>query len=87
MPIAEQDSISALLRGERGLATVVARLCQLAPQALILRKANYLEAGRVDLRSFMTIEAERHVRLLASEDRIEAFRAWVESRPGKFTGR
>jgi hypothetical protein len=35
----------------------------------------------------VTIEAERHVRLLASEDRLEAFRAWLEKRPGKFTGR
>ena len=33
------------------------------------------------------LEAERHVRLLQSEDRIEAFRAWIEKRPGKFTGR
>ena len=50
-------------------------------------KANYLEAERVDLRSFISIEAERHVRLLGSEDRIEAFRAWLEKRPGNFKGR
>jgi 2-(1,2-epoxy-1,2-dihydrophenyl)acetyl-CoA isomerase len=65
----------------------VAALAQAAPQAITLLKANYIEAERVDLRSFMTIEAERHVRLLDSEDRLEAFRAWVEKRPGKFTGR
>lgn len=74
-------------RFEEELGSLVARLTRLAPQALILLKANYLEAERVDLRGFMSIEAERHVRLLASEDRIEAFRAWVEKRPGRFTGR
>ena len=73
-------------RFEDELAGLIERLTQAAPQALLLLKANYLEAERVDLRSFMSIEAERHVRLLASEDRIEAFRAWLEKRPGKFTG-
>lgn len=74
-------------RFEEELDRLVLRLTQVAPQALALLKANYVEAERVDLRSFITIEAERHVRLLGSEDRIEAFRAWLEKRPGKFTGR
>jgi 2-(1,2-epoxy-1,2-dihydrophenyl)acetyl-CoA isomerase len=72
---------------EAELANLVERLTRAAPQALTLLKANYLEAERVDLRSYMSIEAERHVRLLDSEDRIEAFRAWLEKRPGIFKGR
>jgi len=74
-------------RFEDELATLLARLAQYAPQALTLLKANYLEAERLDLRSFIAIEAERHVRLLGSEDRLEAFRAWIAKRPAKFTGR
>jgi 2-(1,2-epoxy-1,2-dihydrophenyl)acetyl-CoA isomerase len=72
---------------EEELDRLVGRLTQAAPQALTLMKANYVEAERVDFRSFMTIEAERHMRLLDSEDRIEAFRAWIEKRAGNFTGR
>jgi 2-(1,2-epoxy-1,2-dihydrophenyl)acetyl-CoA isomerase len=63
------------------------RLVAAAPLALSALKANYSEAERVDLRSFISIEAERHVRLLGSEDRIEAFRAWLGKRPAKFVGR
>lgn len=74
-------------RFEEELGKLLARLANFAPQALTMLKANYVEAERVDLRSFMTIEAERHVRLLGSEDRTEAFRAWMEKRPGRFTGR
>jgi 2-(1,2-epoxy-1,2-dihydrophenyl)acetyl-CoA isomerase len=74
-------------RFEDEIEQLAARLSKAAPQALALMKSNYLEAERVDLRSFITIEAERHVRLLGSEDRIEAFRAWIEKRPGNFTGR
>lgn len=74
-------------RFEDELAALLARLARFAPQALTLLKANYIEAERLDLRSFISIEAERHVRLLGSEDRLEAFRAWIEKRPGKFTGR
>lgn len=74
-------------RFEEELTTVVLRLTQIAPQALTLLKDNYVEAERLDLRSFIALEAERHVRLLRSEDRVEAFRAWSEKRPGKFTGR
>jgi 2-(1,2-epoxy-1,2-dihydrophenyl)acetyl-CoA isomerase len=74
-------------RFEEELGSLLTRLTGVAPQALALLKANYVEAERVGLRSFISIEAERHVRLLGSEDRMEAFRAWTEKRPGKFTGR
>jgi len=72
---------------EQELQHLTTRLTAAPPLALTTMKANYVEAERVDLRSFVTIEAERHVRLLASEDRIEAFRAWLEKRPGIFAGR
>jgi 2-(1,2-epoxy-1,2-dihydrophenyl)acetyl-CoA isomerase len=72
---------------EDELEHLVRRLAAAAPMALTVMKANYLEAERLELRSFMSLEAERHVRLLGSEDRIEAFRAWLEKRPGKFVGR
>jgi 2-(1,2-epoxy-1,2-dihydrophenyl)acetyl-CoA isomerase len=72
---------------EHELAQLVARLSSAAPLALTSLKANYIAAERIDLRSFMALEAERHVRLLKSEDRAEAFRAWLAKRPGNFTGR
>lgn len=72
---------------EAELATFVARLAAAAPLALNAMKANFVEAERTDLRSFITIEAERHIRLLKTDDRIEAFKAWVEKRNAIFFGR
>jgi 2-(1,2-epoxy-1,2-dihydrophenyl)acetyl-CoA isomerase len=72
---------------EEELQQLTSRLAAAPPLAIAAMKANYVEAERVGLRSFISIEAERHVRLLGSEDRIEAFRAWLEKRPGKFSGR
>lgn len=72
---------------EEELRRLTMRLTAAAPLALTTLKANYVEAERLELRSYISIEAERHVRLLGSEDRIEAFRAWLEKRPGKFVGR
>jgi 2-(1,2-epoxy-1,2-dihydrophenyl)acetyl-CoA isomerase len=82
LPAAEALQLGLLTRlwsaadFEEEFGRVVQRLVTAAPQALALMKANYLEAERVDLRSFISIEAERHIRLLRSEDRLEAFRAW-----------
>jgi 2-(1,2-epoxy-1,2-dihydrophenyl)acetyl-CoA isomerase len=50
-------------------------------------KANFVEAERTDFRSFISIEAERHIRLLRTDDRIEAFSAWIEKRKPVFRGR
>jgi 2-(1,2-epoxy-1,2-dihydrophenyl)acetyl-CoA isomerase len=72
---------------EEELERLTRRLAGAAPMALVTMKANYVEAERLELRSFMSLEAERHVRLLGSEDRIEAFRAWLEKRAGRFLGR
>jgi 2-(1,2-epoxy-1,2-dihydrophenyl)acetyl-CoA isomerase len=72
---------------EAELNSLVERLSAVAPLALTAMKANFIEAERMDLRSFISIEAERHVRLMNSEDRQEAFRAWLEKRPGRYRGR
>lgn len=72
---------------EADLARLTARLAGAAPLALAAMKANFIEAERTDLRSFVTIEAERHVRLMRSEDRVEAFAAWLEKRSPRFEGR
>jgi 2-(1,2-epoxy-1,2-dihydrophenyl)acetyl-CoA isomerase len=72
---------------EEELKRFTRRLVGAAPMALVLMKAHYVEAERLGLRSFVSLEAERHVRLLGSEDRVEAFRAWLEKRPGNFVGR
>lgn len=71
---------------ESELARFVESLAAAAPLALAAMKANFVEAERTDLRSFITIESERHIRLLRTEDRIEAFKAWAEKRPGRFVG-
>jgi len=72
---------------EAELAALTARLAAAAPLALTAMKANFVEAERTDFRSFITIEAERHIRLLRSDDRLEAFAAWVEKRSPVFHGR
>ena len=71
---------------EAELARFTARLAAAAPLALPAMKANFVEAERTDFRSFITIEAERHIRLMKTDDRIEAFKAWVEKRPARFVG-
>jgi 2-(1,2-epoxy-1,2-dihydrophenyl)acetyl-CoA isomerase len=72
---------------ESELATLVERLARFAPQALAALKSNYVAAERLDLRSFVLLEAERHNRLLQSDDCREAFTARAEKRPPKFSGR
>ncbi len=72
---------------ESELTRLATRLAASAPLALPAMKANFVEAERVDFRAFLSIEAERHIRLLRSEDRVEAFKAWIEKRPPNFKGR
>lgn len=72
---------------EAELEIMLDTLAGAAPLALLGMKSNFVEAERVDLRSFMALEAERHIRLLKSADHAEATRAWLEKRPPKFEGR
>lgn len=66
---------------------VVARLAAMAPLAIRALKANYLAAERMPLADYVALETERHLKLFGTEDRIEAFAAFAEKRPGRFQGR
>lgn len=68
-------------------AALAARLAAAAPLALRGMKANFVAAERLSFGDFLAIETERHTRISASEDCIEAFRAFVEKRPAAFRGR
>lgn len=72
---------------ETNLAALVAHLEAAAPLALHAMKSNFVDAEQLGFRAFVAREAEHHIRLLDSEDRHEAFRAWLEKRPAQFNGR
>lgn len=72
---------------EAELDQLVARLAGSPPLALATLKSNYVEAERMGLSSYILLESERHNRLFQTEDRAEAFAAYVEKRAGKFRGR
>lgn len=56
-----------------------------SPSALRGLKENYVAAERMTLADFVGFEAERHLRIAASEDTAEAFRAFIEKREPRFT--
>ena len=64
---------------------LVAALLKKSPSALRGMKENYVAAERMVLRDFVDYEAERHLRIAASADTAEAFRAFVEKREPRFT--
>ena len=72
---------------ENELAKFAQRLAGAAPLALAGLKANFVEAERTTLRSYIALETERHTRLFVTSDRDEAFRAFAEKRKPSFTGR
>lgn len=72
---------------EAELETFVARLAASAPLAMAALKNNFVEAERMGLQSYVTFESQKHGALFASEDRAEAFRAYIEKRPAQFRGR
>jgi 2-(1,2-epoxy-1,2-dihydrophenyl)acetyl-CoA isomerase len=74
-------------RFERELEELSQRLARSAPLALAAMKANFIDAERLDLKNFIALEAERHIRLLETEDRKEAFKAFADKRPPRFHGR
>jgi len=59
--------------------TVITRLMDASPTALKTMKANYVAAERTTFSDFIDLEAERHLKVAASADTAEAFRAFVES--------
>ena len=60
-------------------------LSRKSPTALRGLKENYVVAERTTLRDFVDYEAERHLRIAASDDTAEAFRAFVEKREPRFS--
>jgi len=65
---------------------VVQRLAAASPTALSTLKGNFLAAERMTMPDYVEFEAERHLRVAASADTAEAFRAFVEKRPPRFSG-
>jgi 2-(1,2-epoxy-1,2-dihydrophenyl)acetyl-CoA isomerase len=66
---------------------LVGRLAAYSPTALWGLKSNLLAAERTTFADYVDLESERHLRITASEDTAEGFRAFVEKRPPRFTGR
>lgn len=64
---------------------LVGGLLKKSPSALRGLKENYVAAERMTLADFVDYEAERHLRIAASPDTAEAFRAFLEKRDPKFT--
>lgn len=73
----------AVFRSE--VAAIAARLAAAAPQALRTMKRNFVDAEQMDLESYIQVETERHMQVMAHPDAREAFRAFVEKRPPRFT--
>jgi 2-(1,2-epoxy-1,2-dihydrophenyl)acetyl-CoA isomerase len=72
------------------LAEVGARAATLAakaPLALAGLKANLNDAEQLDISRHLEIESERLMRVMATEDRVEAGKAFFEKRPATFKGR
>src|SRR3954468_12388036 len=65
---------------------IVNRLMAASPSALLTMKANFLAAERTTFSDYVDLEAERHLRVTASADTAEAFRAFMEKRPPRFSG-
>jgi 2-(1,2-epoxy-1,2-dihydrophenyl)acetyl-CoA isomerase len=63
---------------------VLAALLEKSPTALLGLKQNYLAAERMTFADFVDYEAERHLKIAASADTAEAFRAFVEKRKPVF---
>jgi len=55
-----------------------------APQALRTMKRNFIDADQMDLESYIQVETERHMQVMAHADAREAFLAFVEKRPPRF---
>ncbi len=63
---------------------LLATLLKKSPTALRGLKENYVAAERMGLGDFVDYEAERHLRIAASDDTAEAFRAFLEKREPRF---
>jgi 2-(1,2-epoxy-1,2-dihydrophenyl)acetyl-CoA isomerase len=64
---------------------LLAALLRKSPTALRSLKGNYVAAETMGLADFVSFEAERHLRIAASADTAEAFRAFLEKREPRFS--
>ena len=64
---------------------VLTTLLEKSPTALLGLKQNYVMAERISFGDFVDYEAERHLRIAASEHTAEAFRAFLEKRKPVFS--
>lgn len=69
------------------LEALVERLAGAAPLALKALKSHYVQAERLGLADYVAVESEQHHALFATEDRAEAFAAFVEKRAPRYAGR
>lgn len=69
------------------VGAIVDRLVAAAPIALRTMKSNFVEAERMDLRSYIDLETARHIPMFSTHDTREAFAAKVEKRKPRFEGR
>ena len=69
------------------LDAMTEKLAARSPVALLSMKAHYLAAERLGLVDFIGVETEKHSRIRQLDDTVEAFRAFVEKRPPRFTGK
>lgn len=72
---------------EAGLQAFADRLAASAPLALEAIKAHHIEAEKMDFPSFISFETARHYSLFNTEDRVEAWTAFVEKRRPRYKGR
>lgn len=72
---------------EQDLEQLVSQLATSAPLALSAMKANFIAGEKMDLASYLHLESARHTGLFATEDRREAFAAFIEKRKPRFAGR
>lgn len=65
--------------------SVVTGLMKKSPTALMALKQNYCMAERLSFADFIDYETGRHLRISASADTAEAFRAFIEKREPNFS--
>ncbi|MEZ5559960.1 MAG: enoyl-CoA hydratase-related protein [Pseudomonadales bacterium] len=63
---------------------IAERLDAASPHALRTMKRNFVDAEQMDLETYIQVESERHLQVMAHDDAKEAFRAFVEKRPPSF---
>lgn len=64
---------------------VLRALLATSPTALRGLKQHYVDGERMPLAEFVEHESRRHLEIAASADTAEAFRAFIEKRPPRFT--